>query len=104
MQYYFISVLFLFFTSNYAHAYIDPGSGSAIISLIIASMVLIGVFLKTFWYKLKSLFGFKSNNIILMDQSNTLEIDIEGTNSERHLGISGDLRKLGLALVELSLR
>ena len=30
--------------------------------------------------------------------------NIEGTNSERHLGISEDLRKLGLALVELSLR
>jgi hypothetical protein len=44
------------------------------------------------------------NNIILMDQPNILEIDIEGTNSERHLGISADLRKLGLALVELSLR
>ena len=37
-------------------AYIDPGSGSAIMSAIIGFFVAIGIFIKTYWYKLKSLF------------------------------------------------
>ena len=43
-------------------------------------------------------------NIILIGNPNILEIDIEGANSEKNLGIGNDLRMLGLALVELSLR
>ena len=39
-----------------AHAYIDPGSGSAIISAIIGGIVAIGVGIKTYWYKLKGMF------------------------------------------------
>jgi hypothetical protein len=56
---YFFSTFF--FTCNNAFAYIDPASGSAIMSAIIGAAVLIGVFFKTFWYKLKSLFV-KQNN------------------------------------------
>jgi FtsZ-interacting cell division protein ZipA len=41
-----------------AFAYIDPGSGSAIMSVIIGFFVAIGVLVKTFWYKIKSFFGF----------------------------------------------
>ena len=37
-------------------AYIDPGSGSAIMSAIIGFFVAIGIVIKTYWYKLKSLF------------------------------------------------
>ena len=40
-----------------ALAYIDPGSGSAIISLVIGFFVAIGVVLKTFWFKILSIFG-----------------------------------------------
>ena len=39
-----------------AFAYLDPGSGSAIMSMIIGFFVAIGVILKTFWYKIKSIF------------------------------------------------
>ena len=39
-----------------ALAYIDPGSGSAIISVIIGLFVAVGVTCKTYWYKFKSLF------------------------------------------------
>jgi hypothetical protein len=42
-----------------AFAYIDPGSGSTIMSVIIGFFVTIGVLIKTFWYKIKSFFGFK---------------------------------------------
>ena len=37
-------------------AYIDPGSGSAIMSVIIGLFVAIGITIKTYWYKLKSIF------------------------------------------------
>ena len=37
-------------------AYIDPGSGSAIVSMIVGFFVAIGVVLKTFWYKILSIF------------------------------------------------
>ncbi len=40
-----------------AHAYIDPGSGSAIMSVIIGFIVAIGVVIKTFWYKIMSILG-----------------------------------------------
>ena len=45
---------------NNAFAYIDPGSGSVIMSAIIGAAVFIGVFFKTFWYKLKSILGIKN--------------------------------------------
>ena len=43
-----------------AHAYIDPGSGSAIMSAIIGFFVVIGLSIKSFWYKIKSFFTGKS--------------------------------------------
>lgn len=41
---------------NVAFAYIDPGSGSAIMSAIIGFFVAIGLLIKTFWYKIKAVF------------------------------------------------
>jgi hypothetical protein len=42
--------------STPAMAYIDPGSGSAIVSAIIGLFVAIGLAIKTYWYKIKSFF------------------------------------------------
>ena len=39
-----------------AYGYIDPGSGSAIMSAIIGFFVAAGMLIKTNWYKLKALF------------------------------------------------
>ena len=39
-----------------AFAYLDPGSGSAIMSAIIGFIVAISMAVKTYWYKLKSIF------------------------------------------------
>jgi hypothetical protein len=39
-----------------AMAYIDPGSGSAIMSAIVGLFVAVGIALKTYWYKIKSFF------------------------------------------------
>lgn len=45
-----------------ANAYIDPGSGSAIVSAIIGFLVAIGLGIKTYWYKLKSFFKRKDDS------------------------------------------
>lgn len=41
---------------NVSWGYIDPGSGSAIMSAIIGFFVAIGLVVKTFWYKIKAFF------------------------------------------------
>ena len=40
-----------------AMLYIDPGSGSAIISAIIGLLVALAMVIKTYWYKLKGMFS-----------------------------------------------
>lgn len=52
----FLLVGLLILLPNVAFGYIDPGSGSAIMSAIIGFFVAIGLLIKTFWYKIKSLF------------------------------------------------
>jgi len=44
-----------------AMAYIDPGSGSAIMSAVIGFVVAISIAIKTYWYKLKSIFSSKKD-------------------------------------------
>ena len=43
-----------------AFAYLDPASCSAIISALISACVGIGLIIKSYWYKLKALFGKKA--------------------------------------------
>lgn len=54
----FVVLLLTLLWTQSALAYLDPGSGSAIMSVIIGIFVAIGVLIKNFWYKIKSLFGF----------------------------------------------
>lgn len=48
----FLIILFISFFSIPSYAYLDPGSGS----LIIAALISLLVFVKTFFYKLKLFF------------------------------------------------
>lgn len=41
------------FIFNDAYAYLDPGSGSAVIQVIIGAIAGIGITLKIYWYKIK---------------------------------------------------
>ena len=51
-----------------AMAYIDPASGSAIMSAIISFFVAIAFTVKTYWYKIKSMFlGRKGNQVSKTD-------------------------------------
>lgn len=45
-----------------AMAYIDPGSGSAIMSAIVGGFVAISLAVKTYWYKIKAIFTKKDSS------------------------------------------
>jgi hypothetical protein len=51
-----IAIVFAVCFGTPAFAYVDPGSGSAILSAIIGFFVAIGFILKTYWFKFKNLF------------------------------------------------
>ena len=58
-----IAALFLIFGAiQPAHAYLDPGSGSAILQGIIAGFVAIGVVAKLYWHRLLKMFGFRKDS------------------------------------------
>ena len=48
-------LLLLIFTHN-AHAYLDPGTGSYILQLVIASLLGISFAIKVYWGKIKTFF------------------------------------------------
>ena len=57
----FFNLIIFMFISQPAFAYLDPGTGSAIMSLIIGFFVAIGVLIKTFWYN-KRILGLSKNS------------------------------------------
>tara|TARA_X000000368_G_C22917412_1_gene661449 strand:- start:301 stop:507 length:207 start_codon:yes stop_codon:yes gene_type:complete len=60
---FFLTFALFILSSQPALAYLDPGTGSAIMTMIIGFFVAIGVLLKTFWYKIKKFLGLsKSKN------------------------------------------
>ena len=47
-----------------AFAYIDPGTGSVIVQMIIGGLVGVGIAIKVFWFRIKTALspGLKKNN------------------------------------------
>ncbi len=45
-----------------AHAYVDPGSGGAIVAAVLGFIGAIGYTLRKYFYKLKNLFAKKKND------------------------------------------
>ena len=56
-----------------AFAYIDPGSGSVIMSAIIGFFVATAMVVKTYWYKLKSVFTGKKTTFVEEDPQEKAE-------------------------------
>lgn len=50
-----ICVVLLFYAPG-VHAYLDPSTGSMIVSALVGIFASIALALKTYWYKLKNLF------------------------------------------------
>ena len=51
-----------------AHAYLDPGSGSAILQSALAAIALVVIVLKVYWHKALALLGIKGRNPIVKDK------------------------------------
>lgn len=51
-----LAIAALLLLSPAAQAYLDPSTGSLILSAIIGLLATIGLAVKTWWYKIKSLF------------------------------------------------
>ena len=52
----FGTVLLLIFATR-AEAYLDPGTGSMLLQVILGGVAAIGVAIKLYWHKLKAAFG-----------------------------------------------
>ena len=50
----FICLFVYFLFSNNAYAYLDPGSGSIILQVLIAFLAAVGTFISIYWKKLKN--------------------------------------------------
>lgn len=54
--FYFISVIYLITFLSNAHAYLDPGTGSIILTAIISFLALISLKIKIYFQKIKDFF------------------------------------------------
>jgi hypothetical protein len=54
-----------------AFAYLDPSTGSMILSAIVGLLATLGLAMKTYWYKLKSFFRGQTKESIAVNQSHT---------------------------------
>ena len=50
------TALFLVLLAQPAWAYLDPGTGSMIISALVGLFATVGLAVKTYWYRIKSFF------------------------------------------------
>lgn len=67
--------------SSPALAYIDPGSGSAIMSAVIGFFVAIAMAVKTYWYKIKSFFTGGSSSSTAGDTPEAVAGEAKDTES-----------------------
>jgi hypothetical protein len=51
-----LAVAALLLLAPSAHAYLDPSTGSLILSAIVGLLATIGLAIKTWWYRIKALF------------------------------------------------
>lgn len=60
MNYLLLAIAFLL--PNNAFAYIDPGSGSVLLQLLLAGIVGAGMFIKMYWNRFIAIFSGKKND------------------------------------------
>jgi hypothetical protein len=68
-----IATLLSFSTS--AFAYLDPGTGSMILQGLIAGIAVAGFTIKTYWYKLRSMFGKSQPSSLLEEEEGSTAAD-----------------------------
>ena len=60
---YRLSVLLALFLPVSAFAYLDPGTGSMLLQVILGGIAAVGVALKLFWYRIVAFFGIKKKSM-----------------------------------------
>jgi len=61
-KYALVLLVFLsLFTSN-AWAYLDPGTGSMLLQVILGGVAAVGVAIKIFWYRIRAAIGLGKKN------------------------------------------
>ena len=60
-EYKILVYLFSMFYGSLAYAYLDPSTGGMLISAIVGMFATLGLVIKSYWYKLKSLFTTKDD-------------------------------------------
>ena len=57
-----IAAVLLVFLANPAYAYLDPGTGSMLLQVILGGIAAVGVALKLFWHKIRVAIGLGGNS------------------------------------------
>ena len=52
-----LAVILLMFVGEPAYAYLDPGTGSMLLQVILGGVAAIAVAIKLFWYKIRAAVG-----------------------------------------------
>ena len=55
-----VTALLAVWSAN-THAYLDPGSGSMLLQVILGGFAAVGVALKLYWHRIKAALGFGKN-------------------------------------------
>ncbi len=80
MKYYFqfLIALFIFINPGQAYAYLDPGTGSMLIQMLIGGVVAAMFTIKMYWYQLKLFIKRKlgKEDAQLSEESNSSEDDL----------------------------
>lgn len=67
--------LLLIAFSQHAAAYLDPGTGSMILQGLVAAVAVVGFTIKSYWYKIRSLFGKNEPQGLLDEDTESRERD-----------------------------
>ena len=54
--------LLLMLFINTTHAYLDPGTGSMLLQVILGGIAAVGVIIKLYWYKILAFLGIKTKD------------------------------------------
>lgn len=69
----FSALLFYILCISESHAYLDPGTGSILIQGLVAGIAAAALVIKTYWHRVKSLFG----------RGQSIDIDDDGSASKQ---------------------
>jgi len=73
MRTYYLLPIFLITFSQQAAAYLDPGTGSMVLQGLIAAFAVLGFTIKSYWYKIRAVFGKASPQSLLEENAEPRE-------------------------------